>query len=143
MARRGKKSNAEEFIDIVAILPWWAGLGLATMQGLTAAQTSRPVGIRPRRRNISPTDPGARWTAVRGGPAFYAYSTNYLIDLEAGIIVDVEATPAHRTEEVDATRTMPFGMAVSSRPESPSCVLSDLLRPGVSRRSPELYVNGR
>jgi hypothetical protein len=57
-------------------------------------------------KNISPTDPGARWTAVRGGPAFYAYSTNYLIDLEAGIIVDVEATPAHRTEEVDATRTM-------------------------------------
>ena len=57
-------------------------------------------------KNISPTDPGARWTAVRGGPAFYAYSTNYLIDLDAGIIVDVEATPAHRTEEVDATRTM-------------------------------------
>jgi len=57
-------------------------------------------------KNVSPTDPGARWTAVRGGPAFYAYSTNYLIDLDAGIIVDVEATPAHRTEEVDATRTM-------------------------------------
>jgi hypothetical protein len=30
----------------------------------------------------------------------------YLIDVEAGIILDVEATPAHRTEEVDATRTM-------------------------------------
>lgn len=57
-------------------------------------------------KNVSPTDPGARWTAVRGGPAFYAYSTNYLIDLDAAIIVDVEATPAHRTEEVDATRTM-------------------------------------
>lgn len=41
-------------------------------------------------KNISPTDPAARWTAVRGGPAFYAYSTNYLIDLDAGIIVDVE-----------------------------------------------------
>jgi len=57
-------------------------------------------------KNISPTDPCARWTAVRGGPAFYAYSTNYLIDLDAGIIIDVEATPTHRTEEVDATRTM-------------------------------------
>ena len=57
-------------------------------------------------KNISPTDPAARWTAVRGGPAFYTYSTNYLIDLDAGIIVDVEATPAHRTEEVEATRTM-------------------------------------
>ena len=41
-----------------------------------------------------------------GGLAFYAYLTNYLIDLDAGIIVDVEATPAHRTDEVDSTRTM-------------------------------------
>ena len=47
-----------------------------------------------------------RWTAAPGGPAFYAYSTNYLIDLQAGIIVDVEATPAHRTQEVDSTKTM-------------------------------------
>ena len=49
---------------------------------------------------ISPTDPAARWTAAPGGPAFYAYSTNYLIDVQAGIIVDVEATPALRTDEV-------------------------------------------
>lgn len=55
--------------------------------------------------SISPTDPAARWTAV-GGPAFYAYSTNYLIDVQAGIIVDVEATPALRTDEVNSARTM-------------------------------------
>ena len=55
--------------------------------------------------SISPTDPGARWTAV-DGPAFYAYSTNYLIDVKAGIIVDVEATPRLQTAEVKATRTM-------------------------------------
>ena len=55
--------------------------------------------------SISPTDPGARWTAV-DGPAFYAYSTNYLIDVQAGIIVDVEATPRVQTAEVKATRTM-------------------------------------
>jgi transposase len=55
---------------------------------------------------ISPTDPAARWTAAPGGPAFYAYSTNYLVDVEAGIIVDVEATPALRTAEVNSTRTM-------------------------------------
>src|SRR4051794_15701993 len=46
---------------------------------------------------VSPTDPAARWTAAPGGPAFYAYSTNYLVDVQAGIIVDVEATPAFRT----------------------------------------------
>lgn len=55
--------------------------------------------------SISPTDPAARWTAA-GGPAFYAYSTNYLIDVQAGIIVDVEATPAWRPAEVNSTRTM-------------------------------------
>ena len=57
-------------------------------------------------KNISLTDPGSQWTAAPGGPAFYAYSTNYLIDTKAGVIVDVEATRAHRTDEVNATRTM-------------------------------------
>ena len=55
---------------------------------------------------MSLTDPAAQWTAAPGGPAFYAYSTNYLIDTKAGVIVDVEATPAYRTDEVNATRTM-------------------------------------
>jgi hypothetical protein len=32
-----------------------------------------------------------------GGPAFYAYSTNDLIDVKAGVVVDVEATPRLRT----------------------------------------------
>jgi hypothetical protein len=57
-------------------------------------------------KNISLTDPAARWTAAPGGPAFYAYSTNYLVDLHAGIIVDVEATPAYRTAEVNSAKTM-------------------------------------
>jgi transposase len=57
-------------------------------------------------KNVSLTDPAARWTAAPGGPAAYAYSTNYLIDLQVGVIVDVEATPAHRTAEVDSTKTM-------------------------------------
>jgi transposase len=57
-------------------------------------------------KNISLTDPQARWTAAPGGPAFYAYSTNYLIDTGYGVIVDVEATPAHRTTEVESAKTM-------------------------------------
>lgn len=57
-------------------------------------------------KNVSLTDPAARWTAAPGGPAFYAYSTNYLIDVKAGVIVDVEATPAFRTDEVNSTKTM-------------------------------------
>jgi len=58
------------------------------------------------RKSISLTDPAAEWTCAPGGPAFFGYSTNYLIDVRAGVIVDVEATTAHRTREVDATRTM-------------------------------------
>ena len=57
-------------------------------------------------KNVSLTDPAAQWTAAPGGPAFYAYSTNYLIDTKAGVIVDVEATPAYRTDEVNATKIM-------------------------------------
>lgn len=62
-------------------------------------------GQKPAKR-ISVTDPAARWTAAPGGPAFFAYSTNYLIDVDAGIIVDVEPTAAYRTDEVNSTRTM-------------------------------------
>ena len=45
---------------------------------------------------VSPTDPAARWTAASGGPAFYAYADNYLIDLKHAVIMDVEATTAVR-----------------------------------------------
>jgi len=48
-------------------------------------------------KRLSLTDPLARWTTAPGGPAFFAYSTNYLIDVEHGVIMDVEPTPAHRT----------------------------------------------
>ncbi len=57
-------------------------------------------------KRISLTDPSARWTAAPGGPAFFAYSTNYLIDVDAGVIVDVEATSAYKTDEVESTKTM-------------------------------------
>ena len=55
---------------------------------------------------ISPTDPAARWTAASGGPAFYAYADNYLIDLKHAVILDVEATTAVRQAEVTAAKTM-------------------------------------
>lgn len=57
-------------------------------------------------KKVSQTDPMARWTCAAGGPAYYAYSTNYLVDTDNGIIVDVEATPALRTPEVWSTKTM-------------------------------------
>src|SRR6202795_2569077 len=55
---------------------------------------------------ISPADPAARWTAAHGGQAFFAYSTNYLIDVDNAIIVDVEAPTAIRQAEVLAAKRM-------------------------------------
>jgi transposase len=57
-------------------------------------------------KKVSQTDPLARWTSAPGGPAYYAYSTNYLVDTKAGLIVDVQATPANRAQEVASTKTM-------------------------------------
>lgn len=55
---------------------------------------------------VSPVDPAARWTAANGGLAFFAYCTNYLIDLKHAVIMDVEATTAVRQAEVTAAKTM-------------------------------------
>src|SRR6202521_572345 len=55
---------------------------------------------------VSPADPAARWTGAHGGQAFFAYSTNYLIDVDNAIIVDVEATTAIRQVEVLAAKRM-------------------------------------
>ena len=55
---------------------------------------------------ISRSDPAAQWIGALKGHAFFAYSDNYLIDLKAAIIVDVEPTRAIRTAEVGAARTM-------------------------------------
>jgi transposase len=48
---------------------------------------------------ISPTDPAARYTASANSVAAYAYSDNYLIDLQHAVIMDVEATTAIRQAE--------------------------------------------
>jgi hypothetical protein len=71
------------------------------LEGLDAE--GRPETMR---KSISVTDPAAEWTCAPGGPAFFGYSTNYLVDVRVGVIVDVEATSAHRIQEVEATRTM-------------------------------------
>jgi hypothetical protein len=50
--------------------------------------------------------PVAQWTGAHKGNAFFAYANNYLIDLKAAIILDVEATRAIRQAEVGAARAM-------------------------------------
>jgi hypothetical protein len=55
---------------------------------------------------ISPADPAARYTGANGDRPFFAYSTNYLVDLDNAVIVDVDATAPIRQAEVEITKEM-------------------------------------
>src|ERR1700746_4219325 len=55
---------------------------------------------------VSPSDPAAQWTGAQRGPAFFAYSDNYLIDVKFGIIMADEASRAIRQAEVGTAKTM-------------------------------------
>ena len=55
---------------------------------------------------ISHSDPASQWTGARGGPAYFAYSANYLIETDNAVIMDVEATRSIRQAEVEAVKTM-------------------------------------
>jgi hypothetical protein len=55
---------------------------------------------------ISYSDPASQWTGARGGPAYFAYSTNYLIDTDNAVILDVEPSRSIRQAEVGVVRTM-------------------------------------
>lgn len=70
---------------------------------LAALEEAIPSDTPP--KSISLTDPSSSWTAAHG-PAYFAYCTNYLIDLDAGIIVDVEASSVSKTAESNATKIM-------------------------------------
>ncbi len=56
-------------------------------------------------RYLSETDPEAAWS-LKDGPGRFSYETNYLIDTDHGIIMDVEATPARLSQEIIATKAM-------------------------------------
>jgi hypothetical protein len=43
-------------------------------------------------------------TAAKDGPAIFAYSDNYLIDLRSAVILDVEASRSVRQAEVGAAK---------------------------------------
>ena len=55
---------------------------------------------------ISPADPAARYTGANGDRPFFAYCTNYLVDLDNAVIVDVDATAPIRQAEVEITKKM-------------------------------------
>ena len=103
--RKRRRVDASEVID-------WADPDLDTrpVREYLAAldevdhpdQPPKPTAL----KQISLTDPAARWTAAKGGLPVFAYSGNYLIDLEVGIIMDAQATAPLRDHEVEASREM-------------------------------------
>jgi len=98
-AQRQRAVPGEEVID-------WGNPAEATRpvkEYLAALEQTNPTATPP--KSISLTDPSSSWTAAHG-PAYFAYCTNYLIDLDAGIIVDVEASSVSKSAEVDATKKM-------------------------------------
>lgn len=67
----------------------------------------------------SHSDPASQWTAARKGPAYFAYSANYMIDTDNAVILDVEASRSVRQAEVGAARTMidRIGQSFNLHPE--------------------------
>jgi hypothetical protein len=63
------------------------------------------AGLVSEQKRISQTDPLSRWM-LKHVPARFYYCTNYLIDVEHNVIVDVEATPTNRSLEVESTQKM-------------------------------------
>lgn len=94
--------------------------GVESNEGLPADLTSRAVdeyietlndaafgaSTKAIPKYISPVDPAARWTGADGGAAYFAYSANYLVDLDNAVIVDVEPTAPIRPAEARAARLM-------------------------------------
>ena len=64
-----------------------------------AASTVKP-------KFTSHSDPASQWTGAWGGPAYFAYSANYLIDTDNAVILDVEATRSIRQAELGAVQAM-------------------------------------
>jgi transposase len=61
---------------------------------LRALETENsPINPDQKPKAMSPSDPAAAWTTRGRHKVQFAYSINHLIDLEDGVIVDVEATP--------------------------------------------------
>ena len=83
----GTRRSVREYLDILDEAAWGAAS--------ETVPSSSPSRIRPH-----------NGPALTKGHAFFAHADNYLIDLRAAIIVDVEATRAIRQAEVGAARTM-------------------------------------
>ncbi len=98
-------STAKEDWDLDAIDPETAPRAVVEyLSALDDAAFGAATDVTP--KFTSHADPSSQWTAAHHGPAYFAYSNNYLIDTDHAIILDVQASRSVRTGETFATRTM-------------------------------------
>jgi transposase len=98
-----QNSTAKEDWDISAINPEDAPRAVREyLDLLDDAAFGAASEVEP--KFTSHSDPSSQSTAARKGPAFFAYSTNYLIDTDNSVIMDVEATRSIRQAEVGSVR---------------------------------------
>jgi transposase len=100
------EADASRFARVEGAAVDWSAeaRGRRPVREYLAALDGEAGGRKP--KALSPTDPAAAWTARGRNKVMFAYSLNYLIDMEHAVIVDVEATPTRIDREVAATGTM-------------------------------------
>ena len=104
----GKPAVWPEDEDVTRpVREYFEALGAAASAEAAPADDDMPPGnpaAEPKFTSL--TDPAATWTNKGQMKVTFAYGDNYLIDLRAAIIVDVQATPARWSAEVAVTKTM-------------------------------------
>ena len=100
-----QNSTAKEDWDLDAINPETASRAVVEyLLALDDEAFGAATDVTP--KFTSHSDPSSQWTAAHHGPAFFAYSNNYLVDTDHAIVVDVQASRSVRTGETHATRVM-------------------------------------
>lgn len=65
MARRRRASTAEDLMDLVALLPWWAGIGLALLSYFVLhAVASAPLVSSGARQDVGQLVTGSLWRGL-------------------------------------------------------------------------------
>ncbi len=104
------EADASRFARVKGAEVDWSEKQLArrAVQEFVEALESENPPINPDQapKAMSPSDPCAAWTTRGRHKVMFGYSLNYLMDMEEGVILDVEATPTRITKEVIATETM-------------------------------------
>lgn len=104
------EADASRFARVKGAKVDWSEKQLArrAVQEFVEALQSENPPINPDKapKAMSPSDPCAAWTTRGRHKVIFGYSLNYLMDMEEGVILDVEATPTRITKEVIATETM-------------------------------------